>query len=444
MFPSKKELSVIKCSKGANCALGATLCPFSHLLEREFLPPLSYFTASKRRTECISQDVQPKRTREEPQESVTAEAVEAEYVCPRLPLEQNSRVPWKVRQASLEKIFVELGSAPEALSTEMRLYNLSQTKQAYSNNYASLILKLRQRKVDTPGGGSVTRTIPIAQLREAIHSRQVLSENGYLFTLADVQRAREKKVIQDESHLCDRCKVRFIPSTYYKQPQGDQQPCRFHFGPKIKTVDQRLHSCCHQPVGELGCTTAPAHVFSVIPALEDFCELAHWPRLIDQRPVAALDVEMIYTVEGQFPARVSIVDWQGGILLDVLVKPPVPVVDFNTRYSGIRAEDLQGEQGRVIDYHDLYRRLKELVGPDTILIGHSLENDMLALRLISDQIIDTAILFPHPQRQEAKLGLKELSKVYLREFIQEGSEGHCSIQDALTCLKLVKSKIKFI
>lgn len=444
MFPGKKELSAIKCPKGINCVLGIASCPFSHTPEREVLPPLGYFNANKRRAKCTGQDAKSKRTREESHNDVTVKATRAENACPRLPLEQHSRVPWRVRQASLEKIFAELGSASEALSTEMGLYNLSQTKQAYSNNYASLILRLRQRKADTFNRAPEERTIPIAQLREAIHSRQVLSENGYLFTLEDVQRAREKRGLQGESYICDRCKARFVPSEYYKQLQGDQQPCHFHFGPKTKTADQRLYSCCHRPVGEPGCTTAPAHVFSVIPSLYDFNDLAYWPRCLEQQPVVALDVEMIYTVEGQFPARISIVDWHGNTVLDVLVRPPIPVVDFNTRYSGIKAEDLQAEAGRVIDYHDLDRRLKELIGPDTILIGHSLENDMLALRLIPNQIIDTAILFPHPLRQEAKLSLKDLSKEHLREFIQEGSEGHCSVQDALTCLKLAKSKLNFI
>lgn len=59
----------------------------------------------------------------------------------------------------------------------------------------------------------------------------------------------------------------------------------------------------------------------------------------------------------------------------------------------------------------------------------------------TDQVVDTSILFPHDTSLKAKKSLRDLAKIHLQEFIQEGSNGHNSIEDAVTCLRLVK---KFI
>lgn len=37
----------------------------------------------------------------------------------------------------------------------------------------------------------------------------------------------------------------------------------------------------------------------------------------------------------------------------------------------------------------------KFVGPDTLLVGHSLENDLRVLKLVHLKNLDTAILYPH-------------------------------------------------
>ena len=70
----------------------------------------------------------------------------------------------------------------------------------------------------------------------------------------------------------------------------------------------------------------------------------------------------------------------------------------------------------------------------------SLENDLIALRLCHDRIIDTAILHPHPNGLPTKHSLRALSKLKLGIFIQDGS--HDSLVDAKSSLDLVKLYIK--
>ena len=45
----------------------------------------------------------------------------------------------------------------------------------------------------------------------------------------------------------------------------------------------------------------------------------------------------------------------------------------------------------------LQERFLTLVGADTLLVGHALENDLRVLRVLHGRVVDTAILYPHPK-----------------------------------------------
>lgn len=95
---------------------------------------------------------------------------------------------------------------------------------------------------------------------------------------------------------------------------------------------------------------------------------------------------------------------------------------------------------------DIQQKLIKILHPRTILIGHSLNSDLTALKLTHPFIIDTALLYPHPRGPPLKSSLKYLAKKYLNKEIQKGhgssgpGAGHDSIEDARTCLDLVKQK----
>lgn len=63
-------------------------------------------------------------------------------------------------------------------------------------------------------------------------------------------------------------------------------------------------------------------------------------------------------------------------MIDELVRPHNPVIDLNTRFSGI--ESLEGATHTLESIHSA---LCKLIGSDTIIIGHGLENDLNALRV---------------------------------------------------------------
>lgn len=155
--------------------------------------------------------------------------------------------------------------------------------------------------------------------------------------------------------------------------------------------------------------------------------------------MVALDCEMCYTKDGLELARASLVDRQGKVLFDSLVKPPNPIIDYNTKYSGITHEMMIKVTSTL---KDVQGEILKIVAADTILVGHSLENDLAALKLVHKRIIDTALMYRHPRGLLFKPALRILASQFLKRKIQHGNGGHNSIEDAQAAMDLVLLKIK--
>eukprot|EP00211_Chloroparvula_japonica_P005057 CAMPEP_0119119880 /NCGR_PEP_ID=MMETSP1310-20130426/1181_1 /TAXON_ID=464262 /ORGANISM="Genus nov. species nov., Strain RCC2339" /LENGTH=826 /DNA_ID=CAMNT_0007109339 /DNA_START=48 /DNA_END=2525 /DNA_ORIENTATION=- len=168
----------------------------------------------------------------------------------------------------------------------------------------------------------------------------------------------------------------------------------------------------------------------------------------------AIDCEMCMTNAGLELTRVSVVNDRFELVYDTFVCPDNPITDYLTEYSGVTEELLYGVETKLSDVQNGLIKLLEV--DNAILVGHSLENDMKALRIYHPFFLDTSVLYVREQTSEAKSSaklplserprirkhsLKHLARTYLRCKIQENSDGHCSTEDAQAALALVLAKM---
>ncbi|KAF5223811.1 hypothetical protein ECC02_002995 [Trypanosoma cruzi] len=156
--------------------------------------------------------------------------------------------------------------------------------------------------------------------------------------------------------------------------------------------------------------------------------------------VFAMDCEMVLVADNVSAlARITLLDVRAGaVVLDTLVKPATKVVDYITRYSGVDEAMLEGVTTTL---QDCQRELQRHIDTETFVVGHSLENDFRACKMLPNcYVLDTAHLFPHPAGLPYKNSLRFLAMHYLQKRIQQGS--HDSAEDASTSAELAYLKLK--
>jgi len=136
-------------------------------------------------------------------------------------------------------------------------------------------------------------------------------------------------------------------------------------------------------------------------------------------------------------ARVSVVNCQNQqILIDDFVLPQEPVVDYLTRFSGIRPKDLDPmtSERSLVPLRMVYLKLRLLLDRGCIFIGHGLSQDFRILNIFvpPKQIIDTVQLF-HMDNSRM-ISLRFLANYLLGHDMQQDT--HDSIEDAKTAYEI--------
>ncbi|KAF7544394.1 hypothetical protein G7Z17_g9986 [Cylindrodendrum hubeiense] len=323
-----------------------------------------------------------------------------------------------------------------------------------------------------------------------------LSEFGYVSTVPSdesIEKARQGVETSKGWEKCDRCQQRFQVFPGRREEDGALTTggsCTFHWGktfiaakaPGDRSHQPKRYQCCGQDVGDsVGCFTSDHHVYKTtdpkrLASTLNFATTPENPLAPTNRAVA-FDCEMGYTVHGIELIRLTATSWPTGEeLLDVLVRPLGEILDLNSRYSGVWPEDMaQAKAWTPDDYSkptktgDKYgsedgelkpkKKLKivsspevardllfSLLSPSTPLIGHGLENDLNAVRIVHPTLIDTVLLYPHKGGLPFRYGLKMLMDVHLNRKIQQETGpkmlGHDSAEDARAAGDLVRLKIK--
>lgn len=257
----------------------------------------------------------------------------------------------------------------------------------------------------------------------------------------------KKKLFVEENDLkriCCRCGTEFSLT-----PKGEYtalKQCVYHWGKAFKTKTRGLwesrYNCCQSDLNVAGCCVADCHVTDTAPksVLETYRETPppSGPKDERSRKVYAFDCEMVYTAWGTNLARISVVDVNDKLVMDVTVRPQYEVRDCNTRFSGLTIDQIERAE---FDLEQTQKRFFELVNSETILIGHSLESDLKAMRLVHHRVVDTSIVFPHRLGLPYKRALKTIASEILQLIIQEDIDGHDSKEDASTCMRLMLHKV---
>ncbi|SNX85300.1 related to exonuclease GOR [Melanopsichium pennsylvanicum] len=266
---------------------------------------------------------------------------------------------------------------------------------------------------------------------------------------------------------CERCGKNFTVGGEMNEagtqriPQ-DPKECRYHWGKrrfdKLSGVKGRVQiwTCCNKQVGgsALGddsCCFGP-HVFKETAALdlhrrEAFITTKQLIDLTAERQssnteldIVALDCELSYTTAGLTLTRITLIDEEGEMILDELVRTRTDIVDYNTRFSGITSQEY--EEKAIFTLEEVRKTMARFVGESTILVGHGLENDLRAIRLVHDKVVDTVMLFPHARGFPFRTSLRDLTARFLGKIIQNGTSlGHSSLEDARMSLELVRHKM---
>ncbi|KAG8920627.1 RNA exonuclease 3 [Tulasnella sp. 418] len=252
-----------------------------------------------------------------------------------------------------------------------------------------------------------------------------------------------------ETVKCERCAGEFVVK---KDPYEEE--CEYHFGKpymvRTEGKKEKQYRCCSKPHPSPGCSKG-AHVFytsdpQTLHSRYPFSPLSDLTsNLPTHLKIAAMDCEMVYTTAGMSVARASVVNELGEVVFDEFVKMSegVDILDYNTRFSGISSL----EKAK-LDLTGIRKELQSIIGPETILIGHALDNDLRTLRIVHHRVIDTVMLFPHPHGLPLRRALRDLVANTLGHVIQAGSSssgeggmgsiGHSSVEDSRATLNLVK------
>ncbi|EJW86988.1 hypothetical protein WUBG_02101 [Wuchereria bancrofti] len=389
-----------------------------------------------------------------------------------IPLDPYScgKVPYALRARYLNLFYIECqkfcGSTNDAVTQaqheEKAIKDRAVTKGGYTSAAVNVLRRLRD--VNSPQvavlksvshsailAGRHYGSITVGQKKYSAPGKQFVNESEFYALLLSKFVLDEQKLEQngfplweDLKRICCRCGTEFSLT-----PKGEYtalKQCVYHWGKAFKTKTRGLwesrYNCCQSDLNVAGCCVADCHVTDTAPksVLETYRETPppSGPKDERSKKVYAFDCEMVYTAWGTSLARISVVDVNDKLVMDVTVRPQYEVRDCNTRFSGLTIDQIEGAE---LDLEQTQKRFFELVNSETILIGHSLESDLKAMRLVHHRVVDTSVVFPHRLGLPYKRALKTIASEILQLIIQEDIDGHDSKEDASTCMRLMLHKV---
>ncbi|KAL9950803.1 hypothetical protein ACROYT_G043365 [Oculina patagonica] len=411
---------------------------------------------------------------------------------PRIPVEYGAKVPQSQRQRYLDRIVDEYlricstqkEAFEKAVEEEKALYERSTRRQVYLNLCVNAIKKLRDTiqlelpspvKTETATCVAVTKTLssgavlistksPVKQDKPALPATDQLTEEVMYDFLSKYLMSEDDLVENGYPRPCPTSPGKAVIKTRKEQPSKDslrriccrcgkpfrvlgdgnyltREECVYHAGKLFRKRGEPItnYSCCQGDAGSPGCCVGKVHVSDNVYNTDGFMTTIVSPLTDQRKKIFSMDCEMCYTTAGLELTRITVVNWNLEQVYDSFVVPERPIMDYNTRFSGVTEESLRGVTTNI---HEVQAVLLSMIHRDTILVGHSLESDLKATKLIHSKVVDTSVVFPHRLGPPYKRALRNLMAEHLKKIIQDSVDGHDSHEDAAACLELMRWRVK--
>uniref|UniRef100_A0A3P8WBT9 Exonuclease domain-containing protein n=1 Tax=Cynoglossus semilaevis TaxID=244447 RepID=A0A3P8WBT9_CYNSE len=357
----------------------------------------------------------------------------------------------------------------KAIAEEKTVYNRSANKLKYVTVAVNSLKRLKYQTAASSRGGHnlfkyfhslyvcLLDDITLFQsLNDYILPEEMLIENNYPIQHTEklgsaVLFKHTTKGNTDRKSLkrtCCRCGATYSVSKSGKHVRKEE--CNYHYGRgverKVPGGVETHYSCCQGVMGAPGC-----QVFQNLKSSTRWClfvlffsspssnscmfmtpsaSMGLSPPGPDVPPIPivySLDCVMCYTVSGLALSRVSVANSSLQVIYDTFVRPDSEVIT-------------QGKLGNNTSLREVQETLMSFINADTILIGHSLETALCALKVTI--VVDTSVVFPHRLGPPHKRTLNHLTAEYLCRIIQESVCGHNTAEDAAACMELMLWKTK--
>ncbi|KAI1345680.1 ribonuclease H-like domain-containing protein [Xylaria sp. FL0043] len=264
------------------------------------------------------------------------------------------------------------------------------------------------------------------EVSQYCHSPNELEEHGYIVRPYN-------PLYYVAAGKCTKC--------HRKQTRIISQECTFH---PSKRLQGGPYKCCN--TSGRGCKTLPSHDFR-LPARASTHK--------DSRPspppsaepkfrAVVIDCEMVGVVGGAGEVvSVCAADFvTGAVLVNRLVRPGQQIIQMRSSIHGITksALDKATAQGQALaGWKGARLELWKYIDADTILVGHALQHDLNALRMIHPRVVDSGILSGNAVGHgRTQVGLQALCSELVNIEIRHGGGGiHDGLEDVLATREVV-------
>lgn len=204
---------------------------------------------------------------------------------------------------------------------------------------------------------------------------------------------------------------------------------------------------CKQLGRSRGCIVRSAHDFAAPDAkLSKMAPTPAYKR--GAHKAVVLDCEMVGVLgagsrECSEVVRVSAVDFLSrDVIIDTYVSPQGHVVSWRTKFSGVNPSVLAEKKraGKLIKGWRAARDLLwQFIDAQTVLIGHSLYNDLAALGMVHIRVVDSAIITRVAVGEDCQRhwALKTLCQQFLDRDIQARNDGHDCVEDTYAAREVI-------